>query len=85
MRLLSLSQLVPILQAAIGPVVLISGVGLLLLPEILGRLPNNTEDGCRARVVARGDVVDGDAGMPRVGVIIPHDSLARNIRPVALT
>jgi hypothetical protein len=31
MRFISLNQLIPVLQVAIGPVILISGVGLLLL------------------------------------------------------
>src|SRR5690242_5377558 len=31
MRVISLNQLIPVLQVAVGPVILISGIGLLLL------------------------------------------------------
>jgi hypothetical protein len=51
MRTLSLHELVPILQLAIGPVILISGVGLLLLTltNRFGRLLD------RARLLNRDD------------------------------
>ena len=58
MQFPSLSQMVPILQTAIGPVILISGIGLLLLTMTnrLGRVID------RARVLAGGfpDIEDSN-------------------------
>jgi len=58
MQLPSLSQIIPILQTAIGPVILISGIGLLLLTMTnrLGRVID------RARVLAGGFPGTDDAG-----------------------
>ncbi len=46
MKALSLTQLVPVLQLAIGPVILISGVGLLLLTlsNRFGRMMDRSRD-----------------------------------------
>lgn len=64
MNPISLAQLVPILQLAIGPVILISGVGLLQLSltNRLGRLVDRARLLSRERVVAAGnDAVRLDA------------------------
>ncbi len=49
MQALSVAQLIPVLQTAIGPTILISGVGLLLL-TMTNRLARTID---RARAVAR--------------------------------
>jgi hypothetical protein len=49
MQALSVSQLIPVLQTAIGPTILISGVGLLLL-TMTNRLGRSID---RARILAR--------------------------------
>jgi uncharacterized protein DUF2721 len=54
MNAASLTQLVPVLQLAVGPVILISGVGLLQLSltNRLGRLVDRARSLVRERVVA---------------------------------
>jgi hypothetical protein len=54
MQLPSLAQLIPILQTAIGPVILISGVGLLLLTMTnrLGRVIDRARSLVRERLQA---------------------------------
>ena len=49
MQALSVAQLIPVLQTAIGPTILISGVGLLLL-TMTNRLARTID---RARITAR--------------------------------
>src|SRR6266849_5449871 len=49
MQVLSVAQLIPVLQTAIGPTILISGVGLLLL-TMTNRLARTID---RARITAR--------------------------------
>jgi hypothetical protein len=49
MQALSVAQLIPVLQTAIGPTILISGVGLLLL-TMTNRLGRTID---RARIIAR--------------------------------
>lgn len=49
MQTLSVAQLIPVLQTAIGPTILISGVGLLLL-TMTNRLARTID---RARIIAR--------------------------------
>ncbi len=56
MQALSVAQLIPVLQTAIGPTILISGVGLLLL-TMTNRLARTID---RARIVAR-DLPDANA------------------------
>lgn len=53
----TLTQLIPILQVAIGPVILISGVGLLLLSMTnrYGRTIDRSRELARARRHARGE------------------------------
>jgi hypothetical protein len=53
----TLTQLIPILQIAIGPVILISGVGLLLLSMTnrYGRTIDRSRELARARRHAKGD------------------------------
>ena len=59
----SLPQLVPILQLAVGPVILISGVGLLQLSltNRLGRLIDRARLLSRERTTATGDTARLDA------------------------
>ena len=54
MQILPLAQLIPILQTAIGPVILISGVGLLLLTMTnrLGRVIDRARSLARERLLA---------------------------------
>ena len=54
----TLTQLIPVLQIAIGPVILISGVGLLLLSMTnrYGRTIDRSRDLARARRHAKSDV-----------------------------
>jgi uncharacterized membrane protein SirB2 len=58
MQALSVAQLIPVLQTAIGPTILISGVGLLLL-TMTNRLARTID---RARITARElpNVTEGD-------------------------
>ena len=58
MQALSVAQLIPVLQTAIGPTILISGVGLLLL-TMTNRLARAID---RARITARelSNVTEGD-------------------------
>ena len=54
---MTLAELVPVLQVAIGPVILVSGVGLLLLTMTnrLGRILDRTRLLVRERRAAGGD------------------------------
>ncbi len=63
MNIPSLPQLVPILQLAIGPVILISGVGLLQLSltNRLGRLIDRARLLSRERIATTGDTARHDA------------------------
>jgi len=76
MNLPSLTQLVPILQLAVGPVILISGVGLLQLSltNRLGRLIDRARLLSRERTVAAGDTARLDAQLAII------DQRARNLR-----
>lgn len=57
MQALSVAQLIPVLQTAIGPTILISGVGLLLL-TMTNRLARTID---RTRATAR-EIVDASEG-----------------------
>lgn len=63
MQFPSLSELIPILQTAIGPVILISGVGLLLL-TMTNRLGQTVS---RIRQLNDGILKSDEAGMKRIG------------------
>lgn len=71
------SEIVPVLQTAISPVVLISGVGLLLLTMTnrLGRIVD------RARsLAARAKVIDGEDPVPLHAQLRILDQRARLVR-----
>jgi hypothetical protein len=81
MNSISLNQLVPILQLAIGPVILISGVGLLLLTltNRFGRLLDRARqlnherpasDADAADVRAQIEILHRRAGILRLSVIL---------------
>jgi len=63
MQLPSISQLIPILQTAIGPVILISGVGLILLTmtnrlgQTVNRIRNLNDNLIKANVTGRAKVI----------------------------
>ena len=63
MQLPSISQLIPILQTAIGPVILISGVGLILLTmtnrlgQAVNRIRNLNDNLIKANVTGRAKVI----------------------------
>ena len=71
-----LEELIPILQMAVGPVILISGVGLLLL-SMTNRY---------GRVIDRARALAGErrtaSGAPRPAVVVQLDILARRARLV---
>ncbi len=62
MQVPTITQLIPVLQTAIGPVILISGVGLLLL-SMTNRLGRTID---RARLLAREIPVAGDSNLGKV-------------------
>jgi len=83
MQFPSLSQMIPILQTAIGPVILISGIGLLLLTMTnrLGRVidrarvlasgfPDIKEDGNREKVEAQLSILWKRAGLLRLAITL---------------
>jgi hypothetical protein len=63
MQFPSISQLIPILQTAIGPVILISGVGLILLTmtnrlgQTVNRIRNLNDNLVKAKVTGRTKVI----------------------------
>ncbi len=63
MQFPSISQLIPILQTAIGPVILISGVGLILLTmtnrlgQTVNRIRNLNDNLVKANVTRRAKVI----------------------------
>ena len=82
MELLSIAQLIPVLQTAIGPVILISGIGLLLLTMtnrlgraidrtriLVGGLPN-TAEAKREKTVAQLRILWGRARMIRLAIAL---------------
>jgi hypothetical protein len=62
MPLPSVAQLIPVLQTAIGPMILISGVGLLLL-SMTSRLGRTID---RARLLAKELPVSGEAEIAKI-------------------
>jgi len=75
----SIRELIPVLQAAIGPVILVSGVGLLLL-SMTNRLSRVIE---RARsLLARSDQA---AGVTRERALAQLDILWRQARTIRLS
>jgi Na+/melibiose symporter-like transporter len=83
MQFPSISQMIPILQTAIGPVILISGIGLLLLTMTnrLGRVidrarvlasgfPDIKEDGNREKVEAQLSILWKRAGLLRLAITL---------------
>ncbi|MCK5053458.1 MAG: DUF2721 domain-containing protein [Anaerolineales bacterium] len=97
MEIPSVGQLIPVLQTAIGPVILISGIGLLLLTMtnrlgraidrariLVGRLPNTTE-AKREKTVAQLRILWGRARMIRLAIALASISaLAAAILIIAL-
>ena len=82
MELLSVALLIPVLQTAIGPVILISGIGLLLLTMtnrlgraidrtriLVGGLPN-TAEAKREKTVAQLRILWGRARMIRLAIAL---------------
>ena len=82
MELPSVAQLIPVLQTAIGPMILISGIGLLLLTMTnrLGRaidqtralvgVLSNTAEAKREKTVAQLRILWGRARMIRLGIAL---------------
>ena len=82
MELPSVAQLLPVLQTAIGPMILISGIGLLLLTMTnrLGRaidrtralvgVLSNTAEAKREKTVAQLRILWGRARMIRLGIAL---------------
>lgn len=97
MELPSVAQLIPVLQTAIGPVILISGIGLLLLTMtnrlgraidrariLVGSLPNTTE-AKGEKTVAQLRILWGRARMIRLAIALASISaLAAAILIIAL-
>jgi hypothetical protein len=87
MPVTSVSQLIPVLQVAIGPVILISGVGLLLLSMTnrLGRAIDRARLLCaelhgaagadRERILAQLDILAGRANLIRLAILLASISL----------
>src|SRR5450631_3930545 len=87
MKDLSLTQLVPILQLAVGPVILISGVGLLLLTltnrfgravdrsRALGREVSQVSPAERQRLTSQVDILYRRARVIRLSIIMAAMSL----------
>ncbi len=82
MELPSVAQLIPVLQTAIGPVILISGIGLLLLTMmnrlgraidrariLVGSLPNTAEVK-EEKIVAQLRILWGRARMIRLAIAL---------------
>ena len=82
MELPSVAQLIPVLQTAIGPVILISGIGLLLLTMtnrlgraidrariLVGSLPNTAEVK-EGKIVAQLRILWGRARMIRLAIAL---------------
>ncbi|TET99628.1 MAG: DUF2721 domain-containing protein [Anaerolineales bacterium] len=82
MELPSVAQLIPVLQTAIGPVILISGIGLLLLTMtnrlgraidrariLVGSLPN-TAEAKEEKTVAQLQILWGRARMIRLAIAL---------------
>lgn len=79
---MSLAELVPVLQVAIGPVILISGVGLVLLTmtnrlgrildrtRLLVRDLHRTDEGTRAVIAAQLDILDRRARLVRAAIAL---------------
>lgn len=82
MSIPSVTQLIPILQTAIGPVILISGVGLLLLSMTnrLGRVVDRSRILChelqvgpemgRKRVLAQLEILSRRANLIRLAILL---------------
>jgi hypothetical protein len=73
----SLSELVPLLQVSIGPVILISGVGLLLLSltNRLARIVDRTR--ALRRAERRGEIDDLEILQRRFGILYRRSRLLR--------
>ena len=84
----SISELIPVLQIAIGPVILISGIGLLLLSMtnrlsrvierarmLLGGLSEKTPARVRRRVMAQIDILWGQARLIRSAILLAATSV----------
>ena len=78
MNSVSLSQLVPILQLSIGPVILISGVGLLLLTltNRFGRMLDRTRQLRRDIVAGSADTPKGEAHL-QIEILLRRASILR--------
>src|SRR3954471_18265811 len=82
-----LIDLVPILQVAIGPVILISGVGLLLLSmtnrlgrvidrsRLLAEAARRTDDAQKPRLISQLKVLGRRAGLIRASIIMSSTSV----------
>lgn len=82
MQFISVSQLIPILQTAIGPAILISGIGLLLLTMTnrLGHVVDrartlsaallNTNDGGRTKIVEQIQILWRRTHLIRLAIIL---------------
>ncbi len=82
-----LTELVPILQMAIGPVILISGVGLLLLSmtnrlgrvidrsRLLAEAVRRTDDAQKPRLISQLKVLNRRAGLIRASIIMSSTSV----------
>ena len=77
MRAISLNQLIPVLQIAIGPVILISGVGLLLLTMTnrLGRAVDRVR--ALAQELRKGPVAEQTAIKDQIEMIYRRAKLIR--------
>jgi len=83
----SIQELIPVLQTAIGPVILISGVGLLLLSmtnrlsRVIERARNllalseSVSGQARKRVLAQIDILWGQAKLIRLSILLASTSL----------
>jgi len=83
----SISELIPVLQTAIGPVILISGVGLLLLSmtnrlsRVIERARNllatseATEGPARERLLEQIDILWGQARLIRLSILLAAASV----------
>jgi len=82
MRPIPLLELIPVLQVAIGPVILISGIGLLLLTltnrfgravdraRSLGREMRGLADNDRKRLASQVEILYHRAGLIRISIIM---------------
>ena len=83
----SIQELIPVLQTAIGPVILISGVGLLLLSmtnrlsrvieraRTLLAISDTASDPARGRVLAQIDILWIQARLIRVSILLAATSV----------